>query len=61
VPAPVPDFTAAELDLVAAVVRQRDGKPVPIEPAESELQLDAADALVRETGLAEVLGIDAAG
>jgi len=39
--APVPDFTAAELDVVAAVVRQRYGKPVPIEPAESELQLDS--------------------
>ena len=42
-PAPVPDFTAAELDLVTAVVRQRYGRPVPIEPAESELQLDAGD------------------
>jgi hypothetical protein len=41
VPVPVPDFTAAELDLAAAIVRQRYGKPVPIEPAESELQLDA--------------------
>jgi len=41
--APVPDFTAAEQDLVAAVVLQRYGKPVPIEPAESELQLDAGD------------------
>ena len=39
--APVPDFTAAEQDLVAAVVRQRYGKPVPVEPAESELRLDA--------------------
>ena len=42
--APVPDFTAAEQDLVAAVVRQRYGKPVPVEPAESELQLDAGAA-----------------
>jgi len=37
--APVPDFTEAEQDLVAAVVRQRYGKPVAIEPAESELRL----------------------
>ena len=45
VPATIPDFTADEQDLVAAVVRQRYGKPVPIEPAESELQLDAGDAM----------------
>jgi hypothetical protein len=44
VPDPVPEFTAAEQDLVAALVLQRYGKPVPIEPAESELQLDAGDA-----------------
>ena len=41
--APVPDFTEAEQNLVAAVVWQRYGKPVPIEPAESELRLGPGD------------------
>lgn len=42
-PVPVPDFSSAEMELAAAVVRQRYGRDVPIEPAESELQLGAGD------------------
>jgi hypothetical protein len=37
---PVPDFTDAERDLVAALVERRYGRPVAIEPAEAELLLD---------------------
>jgi len=43
VPTPVPDFTHAERELVAEVLRQRYGKPVLLELADSELKLDAAD------------------
>jgi len=43
---PIPDFTDAETGIVAAVLARRYGKPVPLEPAETELRLDpATDAL----------------
>lgn len=38
--ASVPDFTAAERELVAALLLRRYGKPVAVEDAEAELQLD---------------------
>ena len=43
---PIPDFTEAESAIVAEVIVQRYGKPVPVEPVETELRLDpATDAL----------------
>ena len=36
----VPDFTDADQGLVADLLRQRYGKSVPLEAAESELRLD---------------------
>lgn len=42
--ATVPDFTPAERELVTTLLRQRYGKPVPPELADSELQLDPASA-----------------
>jgi len=42
--APVPDFTEAERRLVAALLLQRYGKPVPLELADSELLLDPSQA-----------------
>jgi hypothetical protein len=39
--ATIPDFTDADQDLVADLLRQRYGKSVPLELAESELRLDA--------------------
>jgi len=40
---PIPDFSAAEQALAADLLRQRYGKLVPLEPAESELRLDPGD------------------
>lgn len=40
---PVPDFTETERELVADLLRQRYGKAVTPEPAESELRLDAGN------------------
>ena len=43
---PIPEFTDAETGMVADLLVQRYGKPVPVEPAETELRLDPAiDAL----------------
>jgi hypothetical protein len=42
----VPDFTEVERELVAALVARRYGRPVRIEPAESELLLDPARATI---------------
>lgn len=42
--APVPDFTDDERALVAALVAQRYGGPVAVEPAEAELLLDPTRA-----------------
>lgn len=39
---PAPDFTAAEQELVARLLLRRYAKPVPLQLADSELQLDAA-------------------
>ena len=41
--ASIPDFTAADTSAVAELLERRYGKPVPIEPAESELRLDPGD------------------
>lgn len=41
---PVPDFTEAEQKLVATELFQRYGKLVPLQLADSELQLDPASA-----------------
>lgn len=38
----VPDFTESERELVVALLEERYSKPVPIELADSELQLDLA-------------------
>ena len=40
--APISDFDETERALVARLVQQRYGKPVAIEPADSELKLDPA-------------------
>lgn len=37
---PIPDFDAAEQELVARLVQRRYGKPVAIELADSDLRLD---------------------
>jgi hypothetical protein len=37
---PIPDFTTADLQQVEALLRQRYGSDVPVEPAECELGLD---------------------
>jgi hypothetical protein len=39
---PVPDFTSAERERVATLLRRRYGEPVPVEEAEAELLLDPA-------------------
>ncbi|MBI4938056.1 MAG: hypothetical protein HY846_07550 [Nitrosomonadales bacterium] len=39
---PIPDFTSAEQELVTRLLLHRYGKPVPLQLADSELQLDAA-------------------
>lgn len=38
----IPDFTAAEQELVARLLLRRYSKPVPVQLADSELQLEAA-------------------
>jgi hypothetical protein len=43
---PIPDFTEAEQRDVAALLARRYGTPVAVELADSELQLEAADAEV---------------
>jgi hypothetical protein len=40
--APIPDFTEAEQKLVSAALLERYGKLVPIQLADSDLQLDAS-------------------
>jgi hypothetical protein len=42
----IPDFTPEEIDVVGASLAHRYGKPVPVEPAESELQLDPPDPVL---------------
>lgn len=43
---PIPDFTAAEQELVAGLLVRRYSKPVPVQMADSELQLEAAPGML---------------